>query len=247
MGNVLQKGFMGLSSVAPADADAVILPVPFERTVTYGAGTSGGPDAIVESSLQLEFYDEETLLDFSISPKLYTFPHIVDEKSESVEDYLKRVEKFIVPLRGGPFLLGLGGEHTVTYGLVKGLFESVADVTVVQIDAHADAIDELRGLRWSHGTVMRRLWDEGCRLIQIGIRSLSRSESELINRGERITTFFAHRLEQQWSEIRLLLRNLKGLVYLTIDVDGLDPSIIPSTGTPQPNGLNWAQTMDVIR
>ena len=115
--------------------------------------------------------------------------------------------------------------------------DDLAGVTVVQIDAHADLADELHGRRWSHGTVMRRLWEQGCRLVQIGIRSLSREEYEVATAGPRIATYYAHRLEEQWAEVLETLRGLEGKVYLTIDVDGLDPSIIPSTGTPLPGGL----------
>jgi agmatinase len=144
-------------------------------------------------------------------------------------------------------VLALGGEHTLTYGLVNGLAAHLAETTVVQIDAHADLADELHGQHWSHGTVMRRLWERGCRLAQIGVRSLSQSEHQLAAAGPRITTFYAHRLDEQWAELLATLRGLEGKVYLTIDVDGLDPSIIPSTGTPQPGGLSWRQTIDVIR
>ena len=145
------------------------------------------------------------------------------------------------------FLVTLGGEHLLTYGVVSGLVDDPADVTIVQIDAHADLADELDGRRWSHGTVMRRLWERGCRLVQIGIRSLSRAEHELIESGPRIETFFAHDLARRWAELLHVLACLEGPVYLSIDVDGLDPSIVPSTGTPQPNGLSWPQAMELIR
>jgi agmatinase len=117
----------------------------------------------------------------------------------------------------------------------------------VQVDAHADLADQLGGRRWSHGTVMRRLWDRGCRLVQIGIRSLSRPEHELIGRCQRITTYYAHQLDPQWEQVLAALRGLTGKVYLTLDVDGLDPGVFPSTGTPQPGGLSWRQTIEVIR
>jgi agmatinase len=238
--------FFGANAANRDQADALILPVPFERTVSYGTGTSKGPQAILDASMQIEFFDEEVLVDFKEGPKLHTLPAIADNGSGSVSDYLEKVRSSIASLRG-KFILSLGGEHSITYGLVRGLIDDPTKITVVQIDAHADLADELNGLRWSHGTVMRRLWGEGCRFVQIGIRSLSRPEYELVASGERITTFFAHRLEEQWAEILETLRNLEGPTYLTIDVDGLDPSIIPSTGTPQPNGLNWRQAMDVIR
>ncbi len=135
----------------------------------------------------------------------------------------------------------------VTYGVLTGLAEEPADVTIVQIDAHADLAEELDGRRWSHGTVMRRLWEQGCSLVQIGIRSLTRSEYAVATAGPRIVTYYAHRLEQQWAELLERLRRLEGKVYLTIDVDGLDPSVIPSTGTPQPGGLSWQQTLEIVR
>jgi agmatinase len=240
------KQFLGTVSVDKADAESLILPLPYEKTVSYGGGTSKGPQAILDASLQLELFDEETLVDFQESPKLHTLPALLDGGSATVRDYLKATEEYVAGL-GGKFVLGIGGEHTVTYGVVKGLAADLAGLTVVQIDAHADLADELTGLKWSHGTVMRRLWEEGCRLVQIGIRSLSRPEYDLVASGKRITTFFAHRLQEQWPEVLQTLRDLKGPVYLTIDVDGLDPSIIPSTGTPQPGGLGWRQAIDVIR
>jgi N1-aminopropylagmatine ureohydrolase len=246
MSSTVSKQFLGVAPVDMADADALILPLPYEKTVSYGSGASNGPQAILDASLQLELFDEETLTDFKQAPKLHTLPALLDSEAKTVQDYLKAIEAYIVPLRG-KFILALGGEHTVTYGLVKGLAVDPAEVTVVHIDAHADLIDELNGLKWSHGTVMRRLWEEGCRLVQIGIRSLSSSEYEQAALGERITTYFAHRLEEQWAEVLRTLNDLKGAVYLTIDVDGLDPSIIPSTGTPQPGGLSWRQAMQVIQ
>jgi agmatinase len=134
----------------------------------------------------------------------------------------------------------------VTYGLVTGLVKEPADLTIVQIDAHADLMDKLDGRSWSHGTVMRRLWEQGCKLVQVGLRSLSRSEYELATGDYRIVPYFAHQLHEKWPEVLDILHSLRGDVYLTVDVDGLDPSVIPSTGTPQPNGLSWRQTMEVF-
>ena len=194
--------FFGLPPAELERADAVILPVPVEKTVSYGTGTSGGPRAIIEASLQLETFDEETLVDFAAAPRLHTLPPISAEGD--IEDCLRRIQQHVRPLRGR-CPLALGGEHSVTYGLVMGLAaekmgtgseplgegfgvshfgevpvpifsDALAHVTVVQIDAHADLADDLQGRHWSHGTVMRRLCEQGCRLLQIGIRSLTRSE-----------------------------------------------------------------------
>ncbi len=236
--------FLGLASLGLQRADALLLPLPVEKTVSYGTGTARGPHAIIEASLQLETFDEETLVDFSEAPRVHTLPPL--SARGEIEACLNRIRESVQSLRD-KFLLTLGGEHTVTYGVVTGLVDDLSELTVVQIDAHADLADELHGRRWSHGTVMRRLWEQGCSLVQIGIRSLTRSEHAVATTGPRIETYYAHHLADQWSEVLEVLGRLAGNVYLTIDVDGLDPSIIPSTGTPLPNGLSWRQTMDVIR
>jgi agmatinase len=236
--------FLGLPSPGLERADALILPLPVEKTVSYGVGTEGGPQAILAASPQLEPFDEETLVDFAEGPGIHTLPPL--SADGDIEACLARISEYVAPLRG-KFILSLGGEHSVTYGLVHGLADDLPNITVVQIDAHADLADNLRGRRWSHGTVMRRLWDKGCSLLQIGIRSLTREEFAVASDSPRITTYYAHRLHEQWSDVLAALRNLTGRVYLTIDVDGLDPAIIPSTGTPMPDGLSWRQTMDVLR
>jgi agmatinase len=236
--------FFGLPSPDPGCADALVLPLPVEKTVSYGLGASSGPQAIVAATLQIEPFDEETLVDFVEAPRLHVLPPVATDGD--LEECLARIRDRVRTLRG-KFLLSLGGEHSVTYGVVQGLVDDPAEVTVVQIDAHGDLADTLNGRRWSHGTVMRRLWEQGCRLAQIGIRSVTRPEYEVAAAGPRIATFYAHRMDDQWPQILDALRGLEGKVYLTIDVDGLDPSIIPSTGTPQPGGLSWRQMMDVLR
>lgn len=236
--------FLGLPSPGQERADALLLALPVEKTVSYGTGTAGGPQAIFDASLQLETFDEETLVDFADAPHIHALAPLSAEGD--IEECLARIRDHVRPLRG-KFLLAIGGEHMVTYGVINGLVEDPAEVTIVQIDAHADLADELRGRRWSHGTVMRRLWEQGCGLMQIGIRSLTRDEHVVATAGPRITTYYAHRLQDQWSEVLESLRKLTGKVYLTFDVDGLDPGIIPSTGTPMPDGLSWRQAMDVIR
>ncbi len=279
--------FLGLPSPGLENADALLLPLPVENTVCYGRGTAGGPRAIIAASCQVETFDEETLVEFADRPRVHTLPPLPAEGE--IEDCLAAIEDYVRSLPE-KFLLALGGEHTVTYGLVaahikprpavapegwggsstatptdgstatpteppqpagatagRGFVDDLAGVTVVQIDAHADLADRLHGRRWSHGTVMRRLWERGCRLVQIGVRSLTREEFELASAGPRITTYYAHRLEEQWGELLDTLRRLEGNVYLTIDVDGLDPAVIASTGTPLPGGLSWRRMTEIIR
>lgn len=236
--------FLGLPCAAPENVDAVIVPIPLEKTVSYGTGTSRGPRAILDASCQIETFDEETLVDFAERPKLHTLPLVLCEGE--LPECFEPIRAAVAP-RKERFVLGLGGEHSVTYGILDGLREELDGLWIVHIDAHADLIDRLDGRRWSHGTVMRRLHERGCRLIQIGIRSLSREEYDYIAGQPTIETFFAHQLPERWAELGARLDALAGDVYLSIDLDGLDPAVIPSTGTPQPDGLSWRQMIEVIR
>ena len=131
--------------------------------------------------------------------------------------------------------------------MVRGLARDLRQLTIIQIDAHGDLIDELDGQKWCHGTVMRRLWEQGCSLIQVGVRSVSRSEYEFCREAERVETYFAHELEGRWVELLERIGRLEGEVYLSVDLDGLDPGVVPSVGTPQPNGLSWNQAVAVIK
>lgn len=235
---------LGLPPCPLDRADAVVLPAPMERTVSYGPGTSGGPAAILAASSQVETFDEETGVDFEEAPRIHTATTVMP--GDSPEADLAAIEAAVARFRG-KFVLTLGGEHTLTQAAAAGLCDNIDRLTIVQIDAHADLIDRLGGLKLSHGTVMRRLWERGANVVQLGIRSLSREEFDLIGKGERIRTYFAHQLPDQFDEALDTLRRLEGDVYLTIDIDGLDPSVVPSTGTPQPDGLSWRQTMAVLQ
>ena len=235
--------FLGLPPCPAERADAVVLPVPLEATVSYGTGTAGGPGAILEASCQVELFDEETLVDFEQAPRVHTAPPIRadGELTKTLSAIRESVSSF-----SGRFVLVLGGEHTLTYGVVQGLIDDPARLTIVHLDAHADLAEELEGQFWSHGTVMRRLWEQGCRIVQAGVRSLSRAEHEFARSAERLSTYYAHQMDSRWEELMEELLGLQGPVFLSIDVDGLDPSVIPSTGTPQPDGLSWRDTMDII-
>jgi agmatinase len=246
MESFAENQFLPVPSAPFESADVVMVQLPLEKTVSYGLGTSGGPRAILQASSQIELFEEETGLDFEFSPKIHVLPPLRLDPADNLETALRQIRDFVRTLRGR-FVFGLGGEHSMTYGMLTGLCDDLRDVTIVHLDAHGDFADTLGGLRWSHGTVMRRLWELGCRFLQIGIRSLSREEYEVVSTSDRITTYYAHEFPQRWLEVLESLRRLEGKVYFTLDVDGMDPSIIPSTGTPQPNGLSWRQAIDVIR
>lgn len=236
--------FLGLPDGGVENAAAAVLPLPLEKTVSWARGTGGGPGAIIKASHQVEFFDEETLVDLSREPLIHTAEPL--ENDRSLKEYLGAAEERAKGL-SGKFVVALGGEHTITRAVIKGLCNEPECLHVVQIDAHADLIDRLYGRRWSHGTVIRRIHELGCSIIQVGIRSLSREEYDFAAESDRVRTFFAHEMSRRWSELLDTLLGLEGRVYLTVDIDGIDPSLAPSTGTPQPGGLNWEQLLGVAR
>ncbi len=202
--------FFGLPSLGRERADVLVLPLPIEKTVCYGTGAASGPRAIVEATVQVETFDEETLVEFAESPRVHVLPPVPSDGD--LEACLSRISNEVRALRGlrDKFLLCLGGEHSVTYGVLDGMVDDPAEVTIVQLDAHGDLADKLGGRHWSHGTVMRRLWERGCRLMQIGIRSMTRDEYDVATDSPRIATYFAHCIEEQWPEILDALRRPGG-------------------------------------
>ncbi len=227
------------------DARIVVLPLCYEKAPSYGEGSRMGPFHILAASEQMESLDEETLLDwsrFSIFTALPLFPSGTPE--ESVGEMKKAAEPF---LKAGKFLLSLGGDHAITIGPVKAAKEIHPEIGVLQIDAHADLRDEWNGSRYNHACVMRRLADDfEVPFVQVGIRSLSPEEAELIRkRGYR--PFYAHEIvpwDDSW--IDRAVDALPETVYVTLDLDGLDPSALPGTGTPEPGGLTYRQVVKLI-
>lgn len=238
--------FLGLKAKSFGEADIIIQPIPYEKTVTYGKGTKSAPRAIIDASLELEYFDEECIIELSEYHNFITEKFLLDQENQSITGFINSAIRQLSKLKG-KFVISIGGEHTITYPLVVSLTDNLTETTIVQIDAHCDLLDRQHSLKFAHGTVMKRLMDKGCSLVQIGIRSCSKEEFRFLQSNDKCTTYFAHKMHDEWQDIIGTLRNLKGNIYLTIDVDGIDPSVIPSTGTPQPNGLNWNMLMEVIK
>lgn len=236
--------FLGseISQPEPRDAFFHILPVPYEKSVSYGAGTARGPAAILEASSQLETWDG------SSSPcerGIYTHkPVDVDLDPARAIDSIATATRQLLGLGGFP--IGLGGEHTVTYGIIKGLLAAgVDDFGVVQIDAHADLRDAYDGNPYSHASVMRRVVEEDIPLFQLGVRAISLEEIAAR------TTFGVQHLDADIlvPENRMhfaLPNDFPENVFFTLDIDGMDPAIFPATGTPVPGGLGWYQTLSLF-
>ena len=218
-----------------------VLPVPLEATVSYVGGTAKGPQAILEASDQLELWDGESV---PAEAGIFTWPAIdCSGASEKVLGRIQQAVSDILGENGLPVLLG--GEHTVTYGALAALKKRFGTFGVIQFDAHADLRDSYEGSRWSHACVMHRaVGDLGLPLVQFGVRAMCLEEVQ--TRQEYGITFHdAAEIARTGIPDGLLPSDFPQQVYLTFDVDGLDPSIMPATGTPVPGGLGWYEALEI--
>jgi agmatinase len=222
-----------------------ILPVPFERTVSYGKGTSAGPAAIIRASQSMELYDEE----LGAEPYLMgiaTLPPFLPEAYDMAEAMAELQEEARTHLEKGKFLVTLGGEHSITQAPVRATKEVHGEIGVVQFDAHADLREEFEGTPYSHASVMKRVVDDGIPTLAVGIRSLSTPESQLIQ-ARKLPVIWGHDLDRAEELFPKLLAALPEKVYLTFDIDYFDPSVVPATGTPEPGGGLWYPTLRLLR
>jgi agmatinase len=231
-------------------AGVLVLPMPFEATVSYGGGTQAGPAAIIEASQQVELYDREFDREPALEYGVHTLPalDLPDDPAAAVEQIAAAVK---AAAGSGKLLVGLGGEHTISAGFGRGLLDALGGpLTVVQIDAHSDLRDSYEGTPYSHACVARRLLElDGIeQVLQLGIRSVCSEEVEYVRRNpQRTRVWYAEQVhEGRW--LAEFVQRVRGRrVYLTIDVDGLDPAIVPATGTPEPDGLTWSETLLIVR
>jgi agmatinase len=224
-------------------ANVLIWPVPYEKTVSYGLGTREGPEAIIDASRYMELYDEE-LGGETADIGIHTLPAMEAERAP--EEMIPALEREAQRLLGtGKFLCMLGGEHSITPPVVRAFCAKYPKLSVLQIDAHADLRESYEGSRFSHASAMRRVV-ESCPAVQVGIRSLSIEEARAIpTLPTRI--FWAKDIAGRTDWIDEAVGALTGDVYLTLDIDGLDPSVVPATGTPEPGGLMWYETLALLR
>ncbi len=247
--------FLGLPEKMsdPARSRGWLLPVPYESTTSYGAGTRDGPAAILAASRQVELYDHEfdaePAMDYGIHTTLS-----LDPVHSSPEAMVKSVEDAVAELLSGtprPEVLGvLGGEHTISAGVVRGLARArtAESLVVVHVDAHSDLREEYESSPFSHACAAKRIL-EVCPIFQIGIRNLSSEEASFLRGCSSVRTVFA---EEATDPSGRFLRDLarfvnKKRVFLTIDLDGLDPSIMPAVGTPEPGGISWERMLEIAR
>lgn len=252
--------FLGSEITQPAPEEAAfhIIPVPFEHSVSYGGGTARGPAAIIAASQQLEIYDGESV---PAEHGIYTQDAVrCDRPREEVfAEISARTQQ---ALSAGAVPVLLGGEHAVSFPALKAVHQHLrstkpgANIGIVQIDAHSDLRDRYEDDPHSHATVMRRVFDLGVPMLQLGVRAISPEELSLrAQNPDSIYYIDARSLlrptgkaasQSITQRIAPLLEALPTQVYLTIDVDGLDPALVPATGTPEPGGLGWYDVLEII-
>jgi agmatinase len=242
--------FLGLpDALSSAErAAAWVLPVPYDATTFYESGTRNGPAAILAASRKIEQYDHRFRCEPCKEFGVHTLPPL-QVRYDSAEGMSRAITTAVNGvLTGQPspkLLVVLGGEHSISAGVSRGIAEArgTKDLVAVQIDAHADLWDEYDGSRYSHACAARRI-TEVCPVFQIGIRNIGRAEDEFRRQSKRVQMVFAG----EKNYLPKLAKFVRGkVVYLTIDVDGMDPAIMPSTGTPEPGGLSWDAVMDIVR
>ncbi len=251
LGWELPHNFLGLDEQASAfeRAAAVILPVPYEATISYGGGTGAGPGAILEASRYIELYDQE--LDAEPSDVgVATLPalHLTGAGPAEAIPELRAAYDRLLEVSGDRFVILLGGEHSLSSAPILAWADRLADrrLSVLQVDAHTDLRPEYEGSAYSHAAVMHRVKDR-VDLVAVGIRALTSDERALARAADNIHIFFADDIHDGDAWIDAVMEKLGEDVYISFDVDGFDPSLVPSTGTPEPGGLQWYPVMKLLR
>jgi len=227
-------------------AEIVVWPVSYEGTVSYGTGTEAGAMAIVDASRNMELYEEETDAEV-YKLGIHTLPEFTPRSTpaEMMGDLYAETKRL---LDLNKFVCMLGGEHSVSAPVIRAHAEKFENLSVLQIDAHADLRDAYDGTEHSHASIMARVVkDLKIPAVQVGIRSISSEEALSLKDGLPTKIFWARDIVGRTDWIDEAVNSLTDNVYLTIDIDGLDPSIVPTTGTPEPGGLGWYETLTLIR
>ena len=226
------------------NARVVILPIPLDRTTSYVPGTRNGPHEILVASSHMELWDEETQTDVH-SVGIFTLPEM-DFPYGTMDEVTREIRRVAAELvKRDKFPVVLGGEHSITPAVVGAIAEKYAGLSVLQLDAHADLRETFMGTRHSHACAMRRTL-EFARTTQVGIRSLSTEEAaDAPSLPTSIFYDFNMRQDPDWMD--RVVDSLTDTVYVTIDVDGFDPAIMPATGTPEPGGLSWYEALSLLR
>lgn len=234
--------FLGLDNQDYNSAKVVFVPVPYNSTTYWKSGTNDGPRAIIEASRHLEWWDDELKRDIS-QIGFYTL-EILQVSKNSPKETIDLVAKVIGQIhKAGKFPLMLGGEHSIALGGAMAAAKKFKNLSVLQLDAHTDSLYEFEGTKYHHACHMRRVVEDlKLPAVHVGIRSTSEEEVEFFKKSKKNKIFYAPAVP-----IDEIIQNLSSNVYLTIDLDVLDPSIMPAVGTPEPGGLGWYETLSLLK
>ncbi len=218
-----------------------VLPIPFDETSSWITGSNRGPKAIIEASMNMELYDIET--DSEVYKNgIFTSGEILSNSSEEmIKSVYNRVAELI---KDGKFVVSLGGEHSISLPVIKAHYETYQDISILHLDAHSDMRDSYLGNKYSHACVMARIKEITENIISVGIRSMDSSELDNIIKDN---TFFAADIydSEKWG--KKAIDKLEKNVYITLDLDVFDPAFLPSTGTPEPGGLDWYSVIKFLK
>ena len=242
-----KKGFLGIDNKFSINEKAIVIPFGLEKTVSYGSGTKNGPKEIIKASHQVELYDEEfncepfkkigikTIKPFKINKNIKIALNQISELNERILSKKK-------------FPLTLGGEHSITPGCIKPFVKKFNKILILHFDAHADLRNSYNNQKFSHASAIRRCLDhKNVSLVSFGIRNISKEEVPYLKKNSKRIEIFWAKDKKKWNlkKFKRIISNK--IVYLTFDVDGFDSSLMPATGTPEPGGLFWDETLDIIK
>ena len=242
-----KNGFLGIDNKVNFKEKVVVVPFGLEKTVSYGGGTKNGPKEIIKASHQVELYDEELNCEPYKKIGIKTLkPFKIDKNIKKALNKMSKINQKI--LDKNLFPITFGGEHSITPGCIDPFTKKFRDICLLHFDAHADLRESYNGEKFSHASAIRRCLDySNVSVISFGIRNISQSEIPFLKKNSSRIDIFWAKDKSKWNlnKFKKLIKNKT--VYLTFDVDGLDSSIMPATGTPEPGGLLWDETLNIIK
>ena len=242
-----KKGFLGIDNIFNINEKAIVIPFGLEKTVSYGGGTKNGPKEIIKASHQVELYDEELNCEPFRKIGIKTIkPFEISKNIKIALDQISKLNEKI--LSKNLFPLTLGGEHSITPGCIRPFAKKYKNICILHFDAHADLRNSYNNEKYSHASAIRRCLDnKNISLISFGIRNISKEEIPYLKKNSKRIDIFWAKDKKKWDLKRFKNLIRKKNVYLTFDVDGFDSSLMPATGTPEPGGLFWDETLEIIK
>jgi len=242
-----KKGFLGIDNKVSIKEKVVVVPFGLEKTVSYGSGTKNGPKEIIKASHQVELFDEDLKKEPYKKIGIKTLkPFPIKKKMIDALKQIENINKFLLDKKKFPLVLG--GEHSLTPGAIRPFIKKFKKIHLLHFDAHADLRNSYNGNKFSHASAIRRCLDNpNVDIISFGIRNISLSEVPFLKKNRKRIKIFWAKDKSKWdlNEFKRIIKNKK--VYITFDVDGLDSSLMPATGTPEPGGLFWDETLNIIK